>query len=248
MKTITDVLYGENEAAHRLNVYLPDGEVTGVFVYFHGGGFDHGDKTHADVFAPYLTERGLAIVSANYRMYPDFKYPDFVYDAASAVAWANKYMKEELGCDKLYVGGSSAGGFLSMMLCFDKRYLASVGLDNSVITAYLHDAGQPTAHFNVLKQTGVDPRRIIVDENAPLYYIGLEEKYPAMRFIVSDDDMKNRYEQTMLVLSTMSHFGYENFDHVVMHGKHCKYVGRVDEDGISAYAKIVESFLEKWGK
>lgn len=44
-----------------------------------------------------------------------------------------------------------------------------------------------------------------------------------MRFIVSDDDMENRYEQTMLVLSTMKHFGYSRYDHKVMHGKHCQY-------------------------
>ena len=44
-----------------------------------------------------------------------------------------------------------------------------------------------------------------------------------MRFIVSDNDMQNRYEQTMLVLSTMKHFGYSRFDHVVMHGTHTHY-------------------------
>jgi acetyl esterase/lipase len=119
-------------------------------------------------------------------MYPDAKYPDFIYDAAEAVAWTNKNMTDLFGCKNLYVGGSSAGGYLSMMLCFDKKYLASVGLDNSVIVGYLHDAGQPTAHFNVLKHSGIDRRRIIVDESAPLYYVGIESDYPRMRFIVSD--------------------------------------------------------------
>ena len=46
-----------------------------------------------------------------------------------------------------------------------------------------------------------------------------------MRFIVSDNDMTNRYEQTMLVLSTLSHFGYKNYDHVVMHGGHIQQIG-----------------------
>ena len=64
-----------------------------------------------------------------------------------------------------------------MMLCFDKRYLQSVGLSNDDIAGYWHDAGQPTSHFNVLKYSGKDSRRVIVDETAPLYFIGLEEKY-----------------------------------------------------------------------
>ena len=245
MKKISDVIYGKYEDANKLDIFLPEGKTTSVFVYFHGGGFDHGDKNHADVFAPYLCERGIAVISANYRMYPNAEYPDFLYDGANAVAWANKYMRDELGCEKLYVGGSSAGGYLSMMLCFDKKYLASAGIDNSVITGYYHDAGQPTAHFAVLKHRGVDPRRIIVDESAPLFHIGTEPEYPRMRFIVSDDDMKNRYEQTMLVQSTLAHFEYKNYDLVVMNGRHCKYVGKLDDNGVTVYGQMVYDFISK---
>jgi acetyl esterase/lipase len=244
MRKTEDVCYGSQSDAQKLNLYLPDSSVRAVFVYFHGGGLEQGDKkTAADVFAPYLTERGIAVVSANYRMYPNAEYPDFIYDAASAVAFADRYMREELGCDKLYVGGSSAGGYLSMMLCFDGKYLASVGLDNSAIAGYFHDAGQPTAHFNVLKFGGINPKRVIVDETAPLYYVGLEKEYPPMRFVVSDNDMKSRYEQTMLMLSTLSHFGYGNYDHVVMHGKHCEYCRKIDENGESVLAKMIFDFV-----
>ncbi len=215
-----------------------------MFVYFHGGGLERGDKSRKAFFAQYLASHGIAVVSANYRLYPNAKYPDFIYDIAQAVAWAYKYMKEELGCDKLYVGGSSAGGYLSMMLCFDKRYLESVGLDNSSIAGYFHDAGQPTAHLNVLKYSGLDSRRIIVDETSPLYYVGIEEQYPPMRFVVSDNDMQNRYEQTMLMLSTLSHFGYKNYDHTVMKGKHCEYCARIDENGESVLGQMICDFIK----
>ena len=245
MRTKENLVYGNLESAHKLNLYLPDCNASSVFVYFHGGGLESGDKSDADYFAPYLTSRGIAVVSANYRMYPNAKYPDFICDAAKAVAWADKYMKEELGCDRLYVGGSSAGGYLSMMLCFDKRYLDSAGLDNSKVAGYFHDAGQPTAHFNVLKHVGVDPRRIIVDETAPLYYIGTEDEYPPMRFIVSDNDMKNRYEQTMLTLSTLSHFEYKNFDYVVMNGAHCEYISKKDKNGESILGQMIYDFIKQ---
>jgi hypothetical protein len=69
-----------------------------------------------------------------------------------------------------------------------------------------------------------------------------------MRFIVSDNDMKGRYEQTMLMLSTLSHFGYEGFDHVVMHGKHCEYCKKYDENGESILGRLIYDFIEKVSK
>ncbi|MBQ9131154.1 MAG: alpha/beta hydrolase [Clostridia bacterium] len=245
MQVTNDLSYGMGGLAQKLDVYLPEGASRAVFVYFHGGGLERGDKSGAKVFAPDLTDHGVAVISANYRMYPEAQYPQFIEDAAQAVAWAHRYARESLGCDQLYVGGSSAGGYLSMMLCFDGRYLADVGLDNSAIRGYFHDAGQPTAHFAVLKHRGVDPRRVIVDETSPLYYVGLEKEYPPMRFIVSDNDMKNRYEQTELMLSTLTHFEYQGFDRVVMHGKHCAYVGRLDENGESVMGRMILDFLER---
>lgn len=243
MKKIENIAYGSEDALQALDIYLPDTPVSAVVVYFHGGGLEVGDKACEEKEVSYLVERGVAFVNANYRMYPNAEYPDFIYDAAKAVAWANGYMRKELNCDKLYVSGGSAGGYISMMLCFDKKYLASVGLDNSVISGYFHDAGQPTAHFNVLKYKNIDPRRIIVDETAPLYYIGVEKEYPPMRFIVSDNDMENRYEQIMLTLSTLSHFGYEKFDYVLMHGTHCEYGKKFDGNGQSIYMQMIYDFI-----
>lgn len=246
MRKLEDIVYGELQEEHLLDVYLPDDDnVKGAFVFFHGGGMERGSKRGAYKFAGYLAERGIATVSVNYRMYPDYAYPDFIYDAAKSVRWTVDFMRKEYNCNEVYVGGSSAGGYISMMLCFDRRYYDSVGISNADIAGYMHDAGQPTAHFTVLKYKGIDHRRIIVDETAPLYYIGLEEKYPPMRFIVSDNDIKNRYEQTMLVLSTMKHFGYEGYDHILMHGKHTEYVGKFDENEQSIFGQMLYDFIER---
>ena len=243
MKIVENVAYGSHPA-QTLDLYLPEGAVNSLFLYFHGGGLVAGDKgNEASVFAPYLAEKGVAVASANYRMYPQADYPDFIRDAALCVAWAKGYGTQSLSCDTLFVGGSSAGGYLSMMLCFDPRYLAEVGLDNGAIAGYFHDAGQPTAHFTVLKNRGIDPRRVIVDETAPLYHVGTAA-VPPMRFIVSDQDMKNRYEQIMLTLSTLKHLEYEGFDHVVMQGKHCAYCKRLDDRGESVLGQMIFDFIQ----
>ena len=241
MQAEKDLVYGSH--GQRLDIYYPQ-DVKAVFLYFHGGGLTGGDKRDVSAFSGYLAERGIALISANYRMYPEGAYPDFLYDAAEAVKYAKRCCLEKPGGAPLYVGGSSAGGYITMMLCFDPKYLASVGLDNSAVDGYFHDAGQPTAHFTVLERSGRDSRRVIVDETAALYHVGLLEKYPPMRFIVSDNDLRCRYEQTMLLLATLSHFGYTGFDHRVMHGGHCEYCGKL-ENGVSVFGEMICDFIRR---
>jgi dipeptidyl aminopeptidase/acylaminoacyl peptidase len=248
MKLIQDITYvsREEEDLH-LDLYLPASEEFDIFVFFHGGGLERGSKanTSARLIGPWLSERGVAVASCDYSKYPNAKYPDFIEDAASAVKWVKGNISTYGKCEGIYVGGSSAGGYLSMMLCFDRRWLNAVDIDLSEISGYFHDAGQPTAHFNVLKYSGTDSRRDIVDETAPLYHIGLQPEYPKMAFIVSDNDMKNRYEQTMLVLGTLRHFGYD-MDKVMlheMHGTHTHYVRKDYDNGVT-YANMIKELID----
>ena len=189
MKMIKDICYGKNDFDRRkLDIYLPETDEFPVFIYFHGGGIEKGSKEDIEVAARELTRRGVAVVSANYSLYPDAVYPEFLRDAAAAVAWTRNHMHEYGKCEKFYIGGSSAGGYISMMLCFDKKYLSPYKLEPTDFAGFIHDAGQPTTHFNVLRERGIDPRRVIIDEAAPLYHIGTSEGYPPMLFIVSDND------------------------------------------------------------
>ena len=135
-----------------------------------------------------------------------------------------------------------------MMLCFDKKWLAPYFIDPAELGGFIHDAGQPTVHFNVLRERGVDSRKAVIDDAAPLYHIGESEKYPPMKFIVADDDMPARYEQTMLTLATLKHFGYDmsDIEHEVMHGTHTWYGGIIDDQGISIYGKLIGDFIKKY--
>ena len=240
MRVIEGISYGQGG---ELDLYLPDGECFDVFVFFHGGGIEKGSRAEATRFASDLADQGVCVVSADYRMYPDAKYPDFIEDAAEAVAYVREHIEEYGRCRRLIVGGSSAGAYLSMMLCFDGRYLGAHGIDPIEIDGWVHGAGQPTAHFRVLKEHGEDPKRLIVDERAPLYFVGRVERYSPILFLVSDHDMQNRYEQTVLTLSTLKHFGHEG-ERVqcrVMEGKHCAFFKEYEKNGINRFARI---FLE----
>lgn len=246
MRSVYDLEY--KNGLH-IDLHLPEGDLFDLFIYFHGGGLCAGTHKNTEVFARTLAKRNIATASVEYSMYPTAKYPDFIYDSAEAVRWLKDNVSAYGKCGRIFVGGSSAGGYLSMMLCFDESYLGSVGLKPTDIDGYFHDAGQPTAHFNVLKERGIDSRRVIIDETAPLYFVGLAPKYSPMTFIVSDNDMVGRYEQTMLMLKTLEHFGHtEKVFHTIMHGKHCEYVHKADKNGEGILGNLVLEFIEKLDK
>ena len=238
MQRIENVSYG-NE---KLDLYLPENSEFDLFIYFHGGGMERGDKANRPHIFEHLVSRGVAVASVEYRKYPHAQYPDFIEDAAQSVAWLKENIAAYGNCKRFFVGGSSAGGYLSMMLCFDKRWLGKYGIDPMDTDGFFHDAGQPTKHYNVLKAQEIDSRRVIVDETAPLYHVGTAEKYPPMIFVVSDDDMENRLEQTKLMISTLKHFGHE-VPLKICHGKHCHYVKQINEDGTSPLAQMILEFI-----
>ena len=243
MTSIYDLEYKENLY---IDLHLPKGDSFDLFVYFHGGGLCGGDRKGVEVFAKTLAKRNIATASVEYRMYPEAKFPDFIEDGAAAIRWLKDNISTFGSCGRIFVGGSSAGGYISMMLCFDDRYLNAVGIKPTDIFGYIHDAGQPTAHFNVLNERGIDGRRLIVDESAPMYFVGTRDSYSPMVFVVSDDDMFGRYEQTMLMVNVLKHFGHsENVYLDVQHGKHCEYVYKTDEGGDGILGNIVLSFIDK---
>ena len=251
MKSFTDLT---NNNGLRLELHLPDEGAFPLFIYFHGGGLVGGGVTSCRNFAETLCKRGIGVLGVQYHLYPkegcgDVHYPMYIDDCAAAVSWAFRHIAEYGTCTGIYAGGSSAGGYISMMLCFDKSFLGKYGIAPTQLAGFVHDAGQPTAHFNVLKRDrGLDSRRVIVDETAPLYHIGADPEYPPMLIIVSDQDMENRFEQTQLVLSTLRHFGHTEKNGIyyrLENGKHCAYVYQSDEDGEAKFGKMVDEFVKK---
>lgn len=246
MKSVLDIVYDHRyERDCKLDLYYPDSNPTGkILIYFHGGGLEGGDKVDLLDCAQYLTQHGVTFISANYRLYPEAAFPDYIEDAAQAVAWVHHtdLLKEK---KEIYVGGSSAGAYLSMMLAFNQQYLRQSGLTSDAITGYVFDAGQPTTHFRVLTERGLDGRLIRVDEAAPLYFIDSSsiEKQQTVKFLiyVADHDMVNRMEQNYLLKRTMQHFGYDENRiemHVMKGYEHCQYTGNQE------FLRILIDFLK----
>ena len=91
------------------------------FVFFHGGGMVAGNlDTHDAVCAALAKASFCRLVSVDYRLAPEHKFPAAVEDAIAATQWVSE-QATTLGIDaaRLVVGGDSAGATLAAVVCQD---------------------------------------------------------------------------------------------------------------------------------
>jgi acetyl esterase len=102
-----------------LRMYRPEqGAGSGALVYFHGGGFVLGSLDgHDAVCRQICVDARCLLVSVDYRLAPEHRFPAAVDDADAATRWVHAHAAE-LGFDpgKLAVGGDSAGGNLAAVV------------------------------------------------------------------------------------------------------------------------------------
>ena len=91
------------------------GKTLPLLVYYHGGGWVIGSvQTHDGLTANLAQDAGVAVLSVEYRMSPEFPFPVPCDDAYDAFVWAHANAAD-LGVDKrrIAVGGDSAGAHLA---------------------------------------------------------------------------------------------------------------------------------------
>jgi acetyl esterase len=130
-----------------LRFYRPvdGGHALPVLVYFHGGGWVIGDLDTHDVLCRELAlGAGCAVVSVDYRMGPEHRFPAAVDDCISATRWVREHAPT-LGVDRsrIAVGGDSAGGNLAAVVALAAR-----------------DAGDLPIAYQLLIYPATDQRRI----------------------------------------------------------------------------------------
>ncbi len=109
-------------------LYAPSHEKLPILLYFHGGGFTIGSIATHDVLCRQLSHlAGCAVVSLDYRLAPEHKFPVAAHDAWDALQWL-AVNAGSLGLDagRLAVGGDSAGGTLAAMSAILARDAAIV--------------------------------------------------------------------------------------------------------------------------
>lgn len=96
-----------------------------TLIYFHGGGWVVGSiESHDRLCRALASASGFQVISVDYRLAPEHKYPAAVEDAEATYRYVRAHAAE-LGVDsaQIYLGGDSAGGNLSAVVCQRARDL-----------------------------------------------------------------------------------------------------------------------------
>lgn len=201
-----------------LDIYYPDTDKGfATLIWFHGGGLESGNKELLDGFR----RQGFAVVSVNYRLFPQGKCPDYLYDAAQAVAWTFENISRYGGTpDQIYVSGHSAGGYLTLMVALAKEYTEAFGMDADRIAKAYPISGQTVTHYTIRKERGLPDGIPIIDEYAPMTHAA---RGGAPLILISGDrslEMLARYEENLHLQALLKNFGHDSvlyemqgFDH-----------------------------------
>lgn len=159
------ISYGA-DPRQRLDIYQPQPPASGqpLVVFFYGGSWHRGDRKDYEFVGEALASRGVVTVLADYRLYPQVHYPDFLQDCAAAVAWAAREAGRH-GADprRLYVMGHSAGAYNAAMLALDARWLAQVGMSPAALAGWIGLAGP----YDFLPIINPDVRPVFNHPNYP---------------------------------------------------------------------------------
>lgn len=128
IKVEADVAYLPGDRKEKLDIYhpvgVPAGQLVPAVIYYHGGGFNDGDKAKEREIriCSDLARAGFLAVSVNYklrRMQGQVTWPRNVHDCKLALRWVRDNA-ERLGADpkRIAVMGGSAGGAIAALLAY----------------------------------------------------------------------------------------------------------------------------------
>lgn len=226
----------------KLDLYLPN-QRTGFpsLVWFHGGGLTAGNKKDLTTIAiaRVLNRAGIAVAVANYRLNPQATFPAYVQDAAAAFAWVHDHIAQYGGDPaKVFMGGHSAGAYLTSLVAMDPRYLKKFGLDQTALAGLVPVSGQMLTHFTVRKERGIADHTVTADEAAPIYYSRKET--PPFLIIFGDHDWPARLEENQYFAAMQRSLGNRNVElDVFKERDHGSIVNRMAEPDDPAMAAII---------
>lgn len=113
-----------------------------VVVFFYGGTWNTGERADFKFVGEAMAARGVLTLIADYRLYPEVRYPDFLVDSALAVAYGLENAKRLGGNrQRLFVMGHSSGGYNAAMVALDARWLRATGHDLPELAGWIGLAG-----------------------------------------------------------------------------------------------------------
>lgn len=145
-------------------------DILPVQVYYHGGGWVVGDLDSHDWTCRMVANAAkCAVVSVDYRLAPEHRFPAAFDDALAAAKWvADNSVKLRIDPVRMSIGGDSAGGNLAAAVAIALRDDGTVKLRAQILTYPIVDVTRPyDPRFNKgLALTG-DGMRAYIDHYVP---------------------------------------------------------------------------------
>jgi acetyl esterase/lipase len=170
---------------HQYDVYSPRvvTDQTPVMLFIHGGSWQYGSKEQYQFVGAAFANAGIQTVVMNYRLYPDVIFPDFMTDAALAVA----HVKATVAQNRpLIISGHSAGAHIAAMLAGDPQFLAAVGTDICTSTKAIIGIAGPYTFTPVAPEFRVIFPAETLDASRPLNFTS--NRRPPTQLLHGTDD------------------------------------------------------------
>lgn len=192
----------------KLDIYYPVGLTDcPVVVWYHGGGLTGGNKA----VPSQLMKQGFVVVAVNYRLLPKVTIGECLDDCAEAMAWVFHHVGEYGGSEKkIFVSGHSAGGYITMMLGLDKRWMQRYHLNADDFAGLIPFSGQAISHFSYRKMHDIPNLQPTIDEFAPLFHV--RKDAPPMILITGDRNLElfGRYEENAYLWRMLKLVGHQD--------------------------------------
>ena len=249
-KLISDISYKDGPTEYekercKLDLYLPDNKKNfPVVVWFHGGGLKFGDKSedHATIVAKALVEKEIAVVLVNYRLNPGVKFPAYIDDAAAVVKWVFSNIRNYGGeTNSIFIGGHSAGAFLTYMLGLDERYLNKYNIKTNRIAGLIPVSSQVYCHSTIREELGIEEEKVI-NETCPFYYIS--KSSPPIKCLFAEEDVI--IEDNQLLIKKLKEAGHKDCEiKIIPNRNHMSTIMEMKSPDDPALHEIVQFITDK---
>jgi len=133
--------------------YEPTAAPPGTIVYYHGGGWVFGGLDDFDAICRTLAvESGCRVVSVDYRVAPEHRFPAAADDAYAALVWVSENLADSR---PVVVAGDSAGGNLSAVVALRARDAGGPGIALQALVYPVCDHDYTTGSYEQYADAGL---------------------------------------------------------------------------------------------
>jgi acetyl esterase/lipase len=227
-----------------------------TLLFFHGGGFNSGDKISRSLMLMPFVSKGWCVVTADYRLIDKTTLKGMIGDARAALNWvydnADKY---KFDTNKIVVSGESAGGHLALMTAFlrsDTAFETPHRIINRPlrVAAVVNWFGVPDLTLAAKGWNASQLQPLLGKTNnpdsllrlySPIHYVNATS--PPVFTIHGDQDQAANYAQAPLLRDSLNKYSVTNYLYTVKGKKH----GNFDPSDMTEIYKALWPFLQGIG-